>query len=471
MCREVCPSDPAEVEAGDERGDGRAQRPCAHLVVVAEGSGGPGVSAELAASQESVRSGRDLAVLEARVEALRERMFREARWAGLGESLPAVHEILIQVIERLPLPPGMSEATLELIGRLERGVAPDELPDAIDAVSDLVRELRSRVQGEKTELESLLREVTTRLQQMNQGLGAAHREVAAGFASSRVLDARVRAEVQELEAGSRGAVDLEALRGSVRKSLESIQHQLEEKKSDDERREAALRGGLERVKRTVAQLEVEVGLHRQKARQARELRLKDRLTGCFNRLAYDERAQAEYDTRWRRDRAPLSVMVFDLDRFKEINDAFGHRSGDAVLATVAKLAAGQLREADFFARYGGDEFVALLPETDLDGARQVAERVRRVVEEFRFHSRGRRVPLTISCGAAQLCDGDTVASAFERADRGLFATKSAGRTRAPPETAREESRGHDPDIRLPPLRRRVTLQKGRSDRSSGGKAR
>lgn len=412
----------------------RLQRVLAHLLIVAEGPASPEISAELTAIRDSLKTGLDVDGLEARLEALKERVLRETRWAEEGgAALPPVHQILIHLVERLPLPPEMSESSVELIERLEAGIAPDGLPEAIDAVAGLVFQVRTRMQEEKRELEALLREVTNRLQEMDEGLGQAHREAEAGFASSRALDARVRAEVQGLEADTRGATDLEALRRSVGSALDSIRHHLEEKHGDDEGREAKLRGEMESLRRTVSQLEGEVDQYREKTRQAREVSLKDALTGCFNRLAYQERAAAE-QARWQRYRSPLSLIVFDLDRFKSINDTFGHRAGDKVLATIAQLAGNQLRQVDFFGRYGGEEFVALLPETNLEAARTVAEKVRRAVEAFRFHSRGKRVPLTVSCGVAQLGDGDTVETAFERADRALYAAKGGGRNRTVTET-------------------------------------
>jgi len=406
----------------------RLQRVLAHLLIVAEGPATPEISAELTAIRDSLKTSLDVGDLEARLEALKDRVLRESRWADGGASLPPVHQILIHLVERLPLPPEMSETSLELIEGLEAGIAPDGLPDAIDGVAGLVYQVRSRMQQEKRELEALLREVTSRLQEMDAGLGEAHREAEAGFASSRALDARVRAEVQGLEADTRGATDLAALGRSVTAALDSIRHHLEEKRGDDEGRETRLRSEMENLRSTVTQLEREVDQHREKTRQARELSLKDPLTGCFNRLAYQERAEAE-QARWQRYRSPLSLIVFDLDRFKSINDTFGHRAGDKVLATIAQLAGNQLRQVDFFARYGGEEFVALLPETNLDAARTVAEKVRRAVEAFRFHSRGKRVPLTVSCGVGQLRDGDTVETAFERADRALYAAKGGGRNR------------------------------------------
>jgi diguanylate cyclase len=198
------------------------------------------------------------------------------------------------------------------------------------------------------------------------------------------------------------------------------------KEQDDRALQEKYRQEVESLQGNVTRLERELDEHREKARQARESSLHDPLTGCHNRLAYRERGAIE-EARWRRYGSDLSVMVVDVDRFKAVNDAFGHNAGDQALKAIAQLAGRQLREVDFFGRWGGEEFVVLLPETPLNAALAVAEKVRRTIEAFRFHAHGKRVPVTISCGVAQLRDGDTLDSAFERADRALYAAKNGGR--------------------------------------------
>ena len=408
--------------------DQRVRRILSHLVIVAEGPSSVEISAELVEIRDQLREGLDLPALEERVEALRERILRESRWADDNSQFPPVHHILIHLIERLPLPPELAEQALATVETMEPGIPPDGLPDAIEAVASLVYQVRLLVQEEKLELESLLAEVTGQLAELDQGLISAHREARAGFQASREIDAAMSDDVQGLEAHTRGASDLDTLRRQVLATVGSIRSHLEAKRTEDGERVVALNHEVEQLQKTIHGLREEVTVYSEKTRRAREMSLRDPLTGCFNRLAYQERSQAE-EARWRRYQAPLSVILFDIDRFKSINDTFGHRAGDTVLKTIAQLAGKQLRETDFFARYGGEEFVALLPETPLDAARQAGEKVRVAVEEFRFHSRGKRIPLTLSCGVAQLREGDTVSSALERADQALYRAKDAGRNR------------------------------------------
>lgn len=408
--------------------DGRLRRILTHLLIVAEGPGSAEISAELSAIRDGLRQGLDFGAVEAHVEALKERVLRETRWAESPAAFPPLHQILIHLVERLPLPPEMAGMGVAVVEALEAGIAPDGLPEAIDSITGLVLEARQRAQEERSELERLLQEITGRLQEIDAGFAAAHQAAESGFASNRTLDAAVRAEVQGLEASARRVEDLDGLRRAVSATLESIRSHLAEKQRDDAAREEELRREVGRLREGIASLEREVDEHREKTRAAREASIRDALTGCYNRLAYTERAAAE-EARWKRYGTALSLLVLDVDHFKGINDTFGHRAGDQVLKAIAQIAARQLREADFFARYGGEEFVALLPETRLDAALVAAEKVRQAVEAFRFHSRGKRVPITLSCGATELRPGDTLAGAFERADKALYRAKGAGRNR------------------------------------------
>ncbi|MHB8765712.1 MAG: GGDEF domain-containing protein [Deferrisomatales bacterium] len=411
----------------------RLQRIVAHLMIVAEGPGSADTSAELTQLRDSLRAGLDLDALEARLETLKERVLRETRWAETRATLPPIHEILIHVVERLPLPPEMNGEALAVVESLETGIGPDGLPEAIEAVTGLVYRVQARVQDEKRELEGLLLEVTNRLQQLGQGLTVTHQEISARGDAFRAFGDALAGHVRGLEERAAAAADLEGLRRLVRGALEAIQTQLASHRSGDGTREQRLQEEIQRLQRTAAELQAEVNDHREKTRQARELSLRDALTGCYNRLAYQERAQAE-EARWLRYHTALSLVVLDLDRFKTINDTFGHRAGDQVLKAVVQTALGQLRQADFLSRHGGEEFVILLPETPLAAARAAAEKIRRAVAAFRFHSRGRRIPITVSCGVAQLRPGDTLETAFERADRALYRAKALGRNRTEDET-------------------------------------
>lgn len=161
--------------------------------------------------------------------------------------------------------------------------------------------------------------------------------------------------------------------------------------------------------------------------EVRETSVRDSLTGCFNRKHALEVMDGEL-RRSRRSKLPLSVVMFDLDHFKEINDRFGHLCGDAVLAAVGQQMNAVLRGSDLKCRYGGEEFLILLPETPLAGARRVADTLRRELEEHPVRWNDASVGVTASFGITGITPGEVDANAIiGRADAALYRAKESGR--------------------------------------------
>jgi two-component system cell cycle response regulator len=161
-----------------------------------------------------------------------------------------------------------------------------------------------------------------------------------------------------------------------------------------------------------------------------DLAVTDRLTGLPNRLYLDTSCAALLADARRAGR-PMAVLILDIDRFKSVNDSHGHEAGDEVLRAFAARLREEVRGEDRVGRYGGEEFVVLMPDTGADSALGAAERIRHAVENRRFGIDGgaRTIPLTISAGIAELEPGDTVQSLLRRADEALYAAKAAGRNR------------------------------------------
>ena len=160
--------------------------------------------------------------------------------------------------------------------------------------------------------------------------------------------------------------------------------------------------------------------------EVREHGLRDALTGCFNRAHGLDSLEAEL-ARARRSERPLSVMMFDVDRFKQINDDHGHLCGDEVLAAIGHRLRQVLRRSDLRCRFGGDEFLIVLPETPAVGAARVADWVRGEIEQIVVVGREARITPTISIGVATASPGEKVDVLLDRADRSLYAAKAAGR--------------------------------------------
>ena len=162
-------------------------------------------------------------------------------------------------------------------------------------------------------------------------------------------------------------------------------------------------------------------------REVRENSVRDALTGCFNRSHALEVLDAEL-RRARRSRLPLSLVMFDLDNFKGINDRHGHLCGDAVLAAVGATMKAELRGSDLKCRYGGDEFMVLLPDTPLVGAKQVSENLRRAIAEHPVTWNDGQVMVTASFGITSINQGEhDPLGAISRADTALYRAKQRGR--------------------------------------------
>jgi diguanylate cyclase (GGDEF)-like protein len=155
-----------------------------------------------------------------------------------------------------------------------------------------------------------------------------------------------------------------------------------------------------------------------------ELAIRDALTGVFNRRhIVNEVSRAEAGAR------RFSICLLDLDHFKSINDTYGHATGDDTLKAVATAIQAEVRKDDCFGRYGGEEFLLLLIDTDLDGSRQFLERIRLRIEALVLNGIATIPGVTVSVGIAQYRQGETYAQTINRADQALYGAKAAGRNR------------------------------------------
>lgn len=155
-----------------------------------------------------------------------------------------------------------------------------------------------------------------------------------------------------------------------------------------------------------------------------EENITDPLMGIFNRRYFDRRIEQEF-TRSKRSGDPLSLLIFDLDCFKQINDNWGHQAGDDVLRRIGEVLLSSTRDQDIAARLGGDEIAIILPSDDLSGAERVSRRILDAVSTTEFVS---GIRCSVSMGVAQLLESDRDAAVLvERSDRALYAAKQSGK--------------------------------------------
>lgn len=160
-------------------------------------------------------------------------------------------------------------------------------------------------------------------------------------------------------------------------------------------------------------------------RELERLATTDKLTGAYNRTKFDEIIDREME-RFRRYNEPLSMIMFDIDNFKEINDTYGHNIGDNVLKKIAGITKETIRKIDYLVRWGGEEFMIISPKTNLEKAHSLAERLRSTIESYGFNEVGK---VTVSFGVTEVKKEDTEDAFIKRVDDLMYEAKIQGKNR------------------------------------------
>lgn len=330
------------------------------------------------------------------------------------------------ILDRLALFPELHSIVSELRAKNEETLSLQQLQMLLERVVAFASQQRAHVQREKLELENLLLTMTSRIDEITSHFNSEMEERNVARDDTETLNQLVTGEVEHLRSEAEAASDLTMLRMRLKERLERIVEHVQEFRAREEIRVRSYRDRVQRMRERIAALERESRSLQETLREEQRLAMLDALTGIPNRAAYDDRMEQEFK-RFKRFRRPVSLLAWDIDRFKAINDAYGHKAGDKVLRVVGQHLAGHVRDTDFVARYGGEEFVMLLVGTTAEEALVVADKIRLEIAQLGFHFHGKPVRVTTSCGTTMFTDEDTPDSVFDRADRALYAAKKAGR--------------------------------------------
>jgi len=306
----------------------------------------------------------------------------------------------------------------------------EELREGLNQVAELVITAVSRSQRE---FEAFLKRLDERLVMLRDNFSSQYSAQSGRIEATEHLDREIRDKLERVGRDIEASGDLGQLKQSVTRHLESIGQAVGNYRIQETEREQALSEQLAAMQEKIAAMEAHSEQMQDQIRRERQRAMTDLLTQLPNREAWQERLSFEFN-RWQRYRHPLIIGVIDIDLFKRINDAYGHKAGDRVLQLVAKELKDRLRNTDFIARFGGEEFVVLLPETTAEDAARVMDKLRSHIRSLPFHFRGEPVTVTFSAGLAEFTAGDSEETVFERADRALYHAKDAGRDRVCVET-------------------------------------
>lgn len=219
------------------------------------------------------------------------------------------------------------------------------------------------------------------------------------------------------------------IKGFVFAKLAVIRNVIDNKAKEDAVRYEKACSEIEELQKNIRTMKKEIGQAKERTKSLEREVLLDSLTGIHNRRAYEQRIMEEMQ-RYRRYQQTFSLILFDVDRFKDLNDRFGHRAGDKCLKEIINRIKLCIRNTDFLARYGGEEFAIILPGTNREGACIVAEKVRRSIEMTRFYYQNQSIPVTISLGVTEVKSVDPEPeTVFSRSDDAMYRAKREGRNR------------------------------------------
>ena len=336
-----------------------------------------------------------------------------------------VESTLLGLLENLRLPEHQQAQAQAMRERIQQGLNWYELVPVLDDLAQLM--LAMADQGQR-EFESYLGLLNERLATMQDSLGAAREGHVQSKETAQALDEELRQQVGGLQDSMLGAKDLPSLKQTVQLRLDGLLETVDAYQCQRSEHEQTLSDRLGTLVERVASLEKAATGMREHLEEQRQKALRDPLTTLPNRAAWDERLELEV-ARYQRYGGELLLAVLDVDHFKRINDSFGHLAGDRVLKIIANELRKRLRKTDFIARFGGEEFALLLPETPPSAGLKLLDNLRTGIENCPFHFKGARIQVTLSGGLASFAAADRAEQVFERADQALYRAKDSGRNR------------------------------------------
>lgn len=345
------------------------------------------------------------------------------REPGFAQIEADVSASLSALLKQLVIPERFRARLDALRARLTSKLNWYELVPLFEDVAELVIDALGIGQQE---FEQFLQSLDQRLETIQQLVNAASQGQLDRQKARKAFEEMVQGQVAEIRSVVNSKNDLGELGQSITSHLGLIVQAMEAYRSEEGHREAELTRQLADMQRKLDEME-DLAKNAQLAiEEQRKKAMHDALTGLPNREAYKERLDHEMN-RMQRYGGKLSMMVCDIDFFKRINDNYGHLAGDRVLKIIAKALQRNLRDTDFIARFGGEEFVALMPETDSEHARQVAEKLRQKIESSPFNFKREPVQITMSVGISEFAANEDPEVVFDRADKALYKAKESGR--------------------------------------------
>lgn len=341
-------------------------------------------------------------------------------------SLPALKKNALKAVDEIEMVLGddFSDEIEILKDRILKCENIDYLFSLRKQIIDLFQHYSDSVRKEREQITEFIKQVGKKLTEVEEDIITSFSSSNDEIADDLKFSEKIGVQVKNIEKSFETNRDFDKLRTFIVSELLRISTTLEEKRRDYISRLEKTKEEQEKVQQKFEKMLTSVV---EQNKMLIEQNQKDPLTGAYNRGTFDERSSIEFQ-RYQRYGNVFSLIMFDLDNFKFVNDTYGHIAGDRVLKGISKAVKGIIRDTDVFARYGGEEFIILLTETKLKIAYGVAEKIRETIHQTEFIYESQRVPVSISAGVTEVKKDDRdLGAIYERTDKNLYKAKMNGR--------------------------------------------
>ena len=303
----------------------------------------------------------------------------------------------------------------------------NDITDIRESVFSLIFMYISETNQDREKVNAFVQEIVGKILEIETKVATSYEQTHSMFSSNQGFETILSSEMSGLKQSSDVAASLDDLKVDITQRLTSIENALQKKQTVDRAIHKLANKNRKSFKSGFTKLKQELQEATQYSEKLEKKLNQDQLTGAFNRRAYDKKIVDEME-RFLRYGTPFSLLLLDADKFKNINDRYGHAVGDRCLQEIIKRSMPLLRKNDMLARYGGEEFVVVMPSTEADGARQAAEKIRQTIEKIEFIYKKETVKVTVSIGVTCVKEGDQkYEQIFERADMAVYKAKGNGR--------------------------------------------
>lgn len=340
---------------------------------------------------------------------------------------PSHFEDLCDELHQLILDLDISDAYIKQLEIIRHKVATEDDPQALPQhCLSIIAIIVDSTREERRSSRHFLYTLNDSLTQFYLNFASNIKRAESAFEEQNLCVKNIQKKSEKLKKEAEKAVNINSLRDNIFSYVNSVEELIKIKEG---KKEQQVRQQFKGMVRQIKELQNETKNYQNTLKKQNKQLHIDFLTQIPNRAAWSERLQIEF-TRYQRYQNPLNLAVIDIDRFKIINDTFGHLAGDKVLNVIAQTLQKSLRNADFIARYGGEEFTLLLPDINQEQTQVVLKKLCKNIKVIPFKFKKENISITISIGCTTFNPEDDVDSAFERADKALYKAKNLGRNQA-----------------------------------------